>query len=63
MKMVREFEDTAMDLGHNSLSKEAVKYSEEFALQLQLNHPNLSCRTANTGTIIEGMRVKVTFGG
>ena len=35
MATVREFEERAEELGHNSLVEEAARYAEELGLQLQ----------------------------
>ena len=61
MEMVREFEGRTVHLGHSSFIKGGAKYSEELGLQLQLKHPNPSCR-ANTGTIIEEKKIKTEKG-
>ena len=37
MKMVRDFEKHAESGGHQSLTKEAAKYAEEYGLQLSSN--------------------------
>ena len=51
MNMVREFEERAETLGHRSLVKEAVKYTEELGLLLQLRHPFITCATGNGDVI------------
>ena len=52
MAMVREFEERAEELGHSSLVKEAARYAEEMALQLQLEYPNPTCVKHDTEEVI-----------
>ena len=45
MKMVRDFEKRAESVGHQTLTKEVAKYTEEFGLQLKLQYPDPACVT------------------
>ena len=46
MKMVRDFEKGMERVGHQSLAKEASKYTKEYCLQLlKLQYPDLACVT------------------
>ena len=57
MKMVRDFEKRAESVGHQSLTKEAAAYAEEYGLQLQLQYPDPVCVTEE-GEVIPGKKVK-----
>ena len=39
MKMVREFEERAEEMGRRSMVKEAFRFAEELGLELDLEHP------------------------
>jgi len=41
MKMVREFEERAEEMGRRSMVKEAFRFAEELGLELDLEHPHL----------------------
>ena len=47
MKMVHDFKKGMASVGHQSLAKEASKYTEEYCLQLllKLQYPDLACVT------------------
>ena len=46
MKVVREFEERAVESGHHSLLKDAIKYAKELDLDLKLSELNPMCQTA-----------------
>ena len=58
MKVVREFEERAMENGHHSLIKDAVKYAKELDLDLKLSELNPTCRTAD-GNEVSGKQIGV----
>ena len=43
MKMVRDFKKSAESVGHQSLTKEAAKYVDEYGQQLKLQYPDPAC--------------------
>ena len=58
LAMVREFEEGAEELGHNSLVKEAAKYAEEMGIQLQLEYPNPTCIKRDCVEVITAEKLK-----
>ena len=57
METVREFEEHAMTLGHQSLVKEASKYAEELNITLQLDILNTVCVTTEGKVLVSAERV------
>ena len=53
IKMVRDLEKHAESGGHQSPTKEAAKYAEEYSLQLKLQYPDPPCVTEE-GEVITG---------
>ena len=44
MELVRQFENRSIELGHNSMVKEAAKFGQELGLKLTFIYPNRVCR-------------------
>ena len=49
MKLVRDFEERAESVGHQTLAKEAAVYAKEYGLQLQLEYPDPVCVRGGRG--------------
>ena len=56
-KAVRDFEKRVESVGHQSLTKEAAKYAEEYGLHLKLQYPYPDCVTEE-GKVIPGEKLK-----
>ena len=52
MKMVRNFEERAEELGHQSLVKDAAGCVERVRIQLKLKDPEPTCLSAESGNVI-----------
>ena len=59
MKMVRNFEERAEELGHQSLVKDAAKCAEKFRVQLKLKDPEQTCLSGEIGDVIPPKILKV----
>ena len=57
MKMVRDFKKSAESVGHQSLTKEAAKYVDEYGLQLKLQYPDPAC-VSEEGEVIPREKLK-----
>ena len=42
IQLVRDYEERAVDQGHQSLIKEATKYANEIGITVHLNHPHVT---------------------
>ena len=61
MKMVRNFEERAEELGHQSLVEDAGKgkFAEKFCIQLKFKGPEPTCLSAQSGDVIPAKMLKV----
>ena len=62
MAVVHEFEEGAEKFGHNSLVKEAARYTEEVGLQLQLEYPNPTCIQQGSREVISAGKLEASLG-
>ena len=59
MRAVQQFEERAVEKGHTSLMKEALKFAEELGLSLSLEYPQPSCwSVSDSEREIQGPKVK-----
>ena len=57
MKLMCDFENRAESVGHQSLTKKAVKHAGEYGLQLKLQYPDPACVTEE-GEVIPWEKLK-----
>ena len=57
MELVRPFEKRSIELGHNSMVKEAAKFGQELGLELTFVYPNPVCHNED-GEKIPDAKIK-----
>ena len=57
--MMRNFEEIAEELDHQSLVKDAAKCVEKFRIQMKLKDPEPTCLSAESGDVIPVKMLKV----
>ena len=57
IQLVRDFEERAVDQGHQSLVKEATKYANEVGISVHLSHPHPTSSNNMAGEVL-GQKVK-----
>ena len=58
MEFVRQFGNRSIELGHNSMVKEAAKFGQELGFELTFVYPNPVCRNDEDGEEIPGAKIK-----